>query len=81
MVVVDMTTDLLLLHNPPSWASGLPIAERTELPQGGRNLVATSVLDEPLRRDIVVRRKHNVTPSKVELQSCKAPDRQTTSSY
>ena len=76
--VVDTTTDLLLLHNPPSWPSGLPTAERAEVPQGERNLVAASVLDEPLRRDIVVRREHNVVPSTVELQSCRFPDRQTT---
>ena len=75
---MDTTTDLLLLHNPPPWPSGLPTAERVELPQGGLNLVAVSVLDEPLRRDIVVRREHNVAPSTVELQSCRAPDRQTT---
>ena len=75
---MDTTTDLLLLHNQPSWASGLPTVERAELPQGGRTLVVVSVLDEPLRRDIVVRREHNVAPSTVELQSCTAPDRQTT---
>jgi hypothetical protein len=40
--------------------SGLPIAKRAKLPQGGRNLVAASVLDEPLRRDTVVHREHNV---------------------
>ena len=78
---MDTTTELLLLHNQPSWASGLPTVERAELPQGGRNLVAASVLDEPLRRDIVVRREHNVAPSTVELQSCRAPDRQKTSGY
>ena len=46
------------------------LAKRAKLPQGGCNLVAASVLDKPFRRDIVVRREHNVAPIKVEVQRC-----------
>ena len=53
MPAVDTATELLILHNPPSSANGLPTSERAELPVGWRTQQLRVSLLVLVRREVV----------------------------
>ena len=68
MPAVDTATELLILHDSPSWANGLPTSERAELPVGWRKQRLRVSLLVLVRREIVHVLRDTGEPSQIDVE-------------